>query len=122
MAVDQYQTLSAKSPERMEYRFDYGKALIFNDQYKDAADILHGVPDAFCCGRIRVAARLFEAAALFGESRPEQANNVLCKGLAEWPKWKKWLEGDSDEGHSSEIRDKLRKLISSDVWQQSCPS
>jgi tetratricopeptide (TPR) repeat protein len=105
MAVDQYQTLSAKSPERMEYRFDYGEALIFNDQYKDAVNILHNVPDTVCCDGIRGEARLYETAALFGESRDADAKKILCNGLEEWPEWKEWLSA-SDEHFS-----KIRKLI-----------
>jgi tetratricopeptide (TPR) repeat protein len=103
MAVDQYQTLSAKSPGRIEYRFGYGQALIFNGQYKDAIAILHGVPDTICCGGIPGVARLFEAAARFGDNDPE-ANDFLCDGLKKWPEWKNEL-GDSDESRFPKIRE-----------------
>lgn len=126
MAVDQYQSLSAKSPERVDYRFGYGEALIYNGQYKDAADILDGVPDTYCCGGIHGVARLFEAAARYRyaesvEGQPDhksefdKAKNVLCQGLAERPEWKKWVEADSDE----EPFPKMRKLIASDE-RRSC--
>jgi tetratricopeptide (TPR) repeat protein len=125
MAVDQYQILSARSPEKMDYRYGYGRALIFNGQYKDAVDILRGVPSTFEDDGIRGGARIFEAAARYGyaasvETQSDrekvlgQAKNVLCTGLAESPEWKELLEGNSDEGHFSKIRELISPYFKSD--------
>ena len=126
VAVDLYRKLYTSDPCSNRYRYGYGRALTFYGDYKEAKDILQGMPPTFNDGGTSGETQVFEGIARLGfastnnneNSKNEEidvAKQTICKGIKEDNQWKPWLfDKNSDVGHLSVFRPLIKLLPSVD--------
>jgi hypothetical protein len=117
-AVDIDKKLYDSEPTNDLYRYSYGRALIFNRDFKAGADLLSGMETTFADGGTKGGVPVFNGIAQLGlaagtagsvaNDHVTSGQKYLCQGIAMDSQWRSWLfDPVGDAGHLSVFRELL---------------